>query len=152
MGLRYLLYNVPVLLPIPNIVGMEVFNLKVVDGNRYFKKLMLYLFDNNVLSVNCEKYVAGFKVNSVSPTLAWNVEGMGRCCYYLFAVNRDVNELVRFVDISLEHLFKCGFAGVGIARPDKVAYLDVLNRNSNKSYMCKTTVMFDVVYNRDKVH
>ena len=39
--------------PIPNIVGMKVLNLKVVDGNRCFEQLMLYLLDNNVLSVNC---------------------------------------------------------------------------------------------------
>jgi hypothetical protein len=39
--------------PIPNIVGMEILNLKVVDGNRCFEQLMLYLFDNNARSVNC---------------------------------------------------------------------------------------------------
>ena len=60
--------------PIPNIVGMKIFNLKVVDLDGRFEQLMLYLLDNNVLSVNCKKYIPGFKVNSIRPALFGNVE------------------------------------------------------------------------------
>ena len=91
--------------PIPNIVGMEILNLEVVDFDGCFEQLMLYLLDNNVLSVNCEKYVAGFKMYCVSPALAWYVERMRRCCDYLFAAKGLLNSrpLVIFIRRYPEH-------------------------------------------------
>ena len=75
---------------------------------------MLYFFHNNVFSVNCEKYVAGFKMDCVSPALAWYVEGMGRCCDYLLTVNRYVNKLVGFINYCV------GYVESLFASPDAV--------------------------------
>ena len=65
---------------------------------------MLYLFYNNVLSVNCEKNISCTKVNRIRPALAWDVEGMARCCDYLLTVNRDVNELVGFINYCVGYV------------------------------------------------
>ncbi len=41
---------------------MEILNLKVIYGNRCFEQFVLYILDNNVLSVNC--------LSAVSPVSA----------------------------------------------------------------------------------
>ena len=79
---------------VANIICVEIFNLKVVYGNRCFEQLMLYLLDNNVLSVNCEKYIAGFKMDCVSPALAWYVERVRRRCDYLFIIAYNPQSLL----------------------------------------------------------
>ena len=90
--------------PIPNIVGMEILNLKVVDGNRCFEQLMLYLLDYDIFAIYGKKNISCTKVNSIRPALAWDIEWMAWCCDYLFAVNCDVNELVGFINYCVGYV------------------------------------------------
>ena len=75
---------------------------------------MLNFFNDNVLTVYSKKYVAGFEMDSVSPALLRHIEWMRRRCDYLFAVNRDVNELVRFINYCV------GYVESLFASPDAV--------------------------------
>jgi hypothetical protein len=100
--------------PIPNIVGMEVLNLEVVDFDGCFEQLMLYLLDYDIFAIDSKKYISGFEMDSVSPALLRHIEWMRRRCDYLFAVNRDVNELVRFINYCV------GYVESLFASPDAV--------------------------------
>ena len=73
---------------------MEILNLKVVDGNRCFEQLMLYLLDYDIFAIYGKKNISCTKVNSIRPTLAWNVEGMGRRCDYLFIIAYNPQSLL----------------------------------------------------------
>ena len=61
-----------------NEIGVEIFNLEVVDMDRRFKKFMLNPFDYNMAAVAEDKYVACTKVARKCPAEAVNIEWVGR--------------------------------------------------------------------------
>lgn len=57
-----------------NIIGMEVFDLKVICNFRAFQQFMLNLFHNNILTIKHDKDIARTKVNSTCPSFNRRVE------------------------------------------------------------------------------
>lgn len=61
---------------ISNIVGVVIRNIEVVDGYGGFKDLMLYFFDNYILSVDENEDITGTELNRIRPSLDGGIEGM----------------------------------------------------------------------------
>ena len=76
---------------IGNIIGMVILNLEVIDRYRSFENLMLHLLDNDIFAIDEDKYIARAKVYRSRPALYRGIEGMGRCTYDLFAVDKYVD-------------------------------------------------------------
>ena len=101
---------------------MESFNLKVINLYRIFKDLMLYLFNNNIFSVNRNKDIAGAKLTCSSPTLLRHVKRMLICANDLITVYINVNKFISFIYKCLQYFFQRSFPGFGICCVNIIAY------------------------------
>ena len=61
-----------------NMIGMEILDLEVVDGDRGFQQFMLDCLDHYILAVAPDEDVARAQVDCVNPALLWLVERMRR--------------------------------------------------------------------------
>ena len=89
-----------------DVVGMIVLDLEVVNLNRAFEQLVLDLFDDNIFTVDEDENIARTEVCRVRPALGGAVERMRRCSNDLLAVDENVCQLGRFVDIGFNDLLK----------------------------------------------
>ena len=97
-----------------DIISMEVLNLEIINLNRSLKYFMLYLFNNDILTVAEYKYISCFEINSTCPSTLWRIERMGRCGDYLITVYMDMYKLGRFINKCLKNLFVSAFSGFRI--------------------------------------
>ena len=84
---------------------MKILNLEIVYGYRSFKDFMLYLLDNNILSVEKLQSVSCAKLYRICPALLRYPERMCRRCDDLFAVYFDVYKLVCFPNKFVYYFF-----------------------------------------------
>ena len=57
---------------------------------------MLYLFNDDVFTVDGYKDIARAKLNSISPPRSRRIKRMRRCCYYFFSANLNMSEMIGF--------------------------------------------------------
>lgn len=113
-----------------NIIGMIILDLEVIDLDRAFEQLMLDLFDNDIFAIDEDENVTGAEVRRVRPALGGTVERMRRRSNDLLAVNENVCQLGRFVDIGLNDLLERNIVRFLVPCPDEVADFDLLDRNA----------------------
>ena len=63
---------------VTDIIGVEILDLEVVDGDRGFQQFMLDCLDHDILAVALNENVARTQVDCVNPALLWLVERMRR--------------------------------------------------------------------------
>ena len=80
---------------------------------------MLDLFDDNIFTVDEDENIARTEVCRVRPALGGAVERMRRCSNDLLAVDENVCQLGRFVDIGLNDLLERNVSGFFIPCPNK---------------------------------
>lgn len=91
---------------------------------------MLDLFDDNIFAVDEDENIARAEVCRVRPTLGGVIEWVGWCGNNFFAVNENVCQLGRFVDIGLNDLLERNIVRFLVPCPDEVADFDLLDRNA----------------------
>ena len=61
-----------------NMIGVEILDLEVVDGDRGFQQFMLDCLDHDILAVAPDEDVPCAQVDCVNPALLWLGERMRR--------------------------------------------------------------------------
>ena len=112
---------------IADIISMEPLNLKVIDRYRCFKKFMLNLLGDDILTIECNKNIPRAELAGACPSLDGRVERMLRCTGEFLTVDRQMNPFLRRVPECLNHGLERGFSRLGIGCSYEVADLDVLN-------------------------
>ena len=82
---------------------MKILNLKVINLDRLFKDLMLYLFNDNVMPVDGNEDIPGAKLAGGGPALLRQIKRMLVRTDDLFILYEDVHKLVRFIDERPRH-------------------------------------------------
>lgn len=113
---------------VADIIGVEVFDLEVVNLNRALKQFVLDLFQHGVFAVQQNEDITRSELRCACPALLRYVERVRRRCDDLFAVDRQMNQFVGFVDIGLDDLLERNLAGFFVPRPDAVARPDRFDR------------------------
>ena len=108
---------------------MEILNLEVINLDWFFEKLMLNLFDCNVLAVDKLQLIACSQLDSGSPAFFGCVELVTRRADDFFIVHKDVSKLFGFVDESVFYLFLSRFSCFRIGGYDHIAHSNAFNRN-----------------------
>lgn len=117
-----------------NIIGMEVFDLKVICYFGAFKQFMLYLLYNNILSIKHDKNIACTKVNRTCPAFRRRIEWVIRSTSDFFTVHSNMYPFFSLISEQLNNFFECGFTGFFIGCPYQVARLYIFNRY--KTILC----------------
>ena len=84
-------------------VCMEILNLKVINLNRSFKYFVLYLFNDDVFTIERYKYISCTELASFNPALYRRVEGMLVGTDDLFTGCENVYKLGSFIDEGLNN-------------------------------------------------
>ena len=111
-----------------HIIRMEPCDVEIIDVNRRLQKLVLDLFNDYIFAIDQDENISRAKMHRVCPAFDWGVEGMPRRSYDLFAIDEDMNQLVRLVNIGLHDGAKRDFTGLLIPGPNPIAGLNLLNR------------------------
>ena len=104
--------------------------MEIIDFNGIFQQLVLDLFDDNIFTVDEDENIARAEVRRVRPALGGAVERMRRRSNDLLAVDENVCQLGRFVDIGLNDLLERNIVRFLVPCPDEVADFDLLDRNA----------------------
>lgn len=115
-----------------NEVGMEPFNLKVVDLNRLIQLLTTDSINKCVFAVLELQLVVQLQILCGNPALTLHIEGMFGRAGNGFAIDLNVNKLVLLVQEGADNTLKRTFASIRVFSSDRPRILLVeLYKNSH---------------------
>ena len=93
-----------------HIIGVEAFDVEIVDVDRCFQQLVLDFFNDDILTVDENKYISGAKVNRFCPALNGRIEGMARGANNLLSTHENMDKLACLIYIGLKNRLQCCLA------------------------------------------
>ena len=125
-----------------NKIGVEIFNLKVIDKHRLIKNHNFEAEYGRGSSVKVVDLIALSKIASGNPTLAYHIEWVVCCCVNIALIGVEAQNLINRMNINLCNGLKLGFSSFNIIRPYLVTDFNLVNTflpffNCYKRIACK---------------
>ena len=111
-----------------SVIGMEILDLKVVDGDRGFQRFMLDRLDHYILAVAPDEDVPCAQIAGCRPAPDRYVERVLPGTDDLVSVGLYMHQFIRLVYIGLDDLFISAFSRLRVCSVDIISPRYRLNR------------------------
>ena len=109
-----------------NMIGMEILDLEVVDGDRGFQQFMLDCLDHDILAVAPDEDVPCAQIAGRRPAPDRYVERVLPGTDDLVSVDLYMHQFIRLVYIGLDDLFISAFSRLRVCSVDIISCLSDL--------------------------